>query len=315
MIVLLNHQSDLDGIGSQAILKRYFHNQGAQLELKYALYPTFIERIQEVMALDPDEIVIADIGFNDSFNQVFPIFEAAMKKGIKIFWFDHHQVDEETQNRLKKTINLYKNDTTSCAAKIVFEHFLPNDSIAQEIAKFAYDADYNEKKFPIAQELQIVIANNRNDLTKLKKISDLLSKGLFEDKFIQDERIKALNEENEQIRNIKQNYEEFSIAKGKSLVLSYSNYSASKISRILEAKYPSKYLYFGLDERSDEVVIRSNFINCKALAKRFGGGGHFGRAGFSSNEILIIKNENDTKKIKINENFINKFIIAVKEEL
>jgi oligoribonuclease NrnB/cAMP/cGMP phosphodiesterase (DHH superfamily) len=218
MIVLLNHQSDLDGIGSQAILKRYFDSQGAQLELMYALYPTFIERIQEVMALNPEEIVIADIGFNDSFNQVFPIFEAVIKKGIKISWFDHHQVDEETQNRLKKTINLYKNDTTSCAAKIVYEHYLPKDSIAQEIAKFAYDADYNENKFPIAQELQIVIANNRNDLNKLKKISDLLSKGLFEDKFIQGERIKAVNEENEQIRNIKQNFKEISISKGKSLV-------------------------------------------------------------------------------------------------
>lgn len=312
MIVLINHQNDLDGLGSQAILKRYFDKLGVEIKLLFALYPEFLDRIQEAIKIKPKQIVIADIGFNDSFNQAFPLIKKAMEDGIKVSWYDHHQVDEKTQTRLKELLKTYYNDPSSCAAQIVCDHFLPNDPVAKEIAKYAYDADYNEKKFPISQELQMAIANNRDNIDNLKRIVDLISKGLFTDKFIQDEIASAQEELIAQSEKIKKNYRHFVIESGKMLAFSYSDFSASKISRFLESEFPENDIFMGLDERSGEVVIRSNNYNCKEIAKKYGGGGHVGRAGFSTREAIIKSKEDELMRISIKQTFIDEFIKTLK---
>lgn len=308
MIILINHALDLDGLGSQAILKRYFEKKDEELKLFYAIYPNFIEIIRQAINLKPNKIIIADIGFNESFKEIFSIFKKAVNKGIQISWFDHHLVDSKIQEQLKRILFIYLNDPKRCASQIVFDYFIPNDPIAKEIAEYAYDADFNEKKFPISQNLQMIIAHNRENSKILEKIVDLLSKGKFNDNFIKNEIKKAHKWKDEQIIKIEDNYKTYSIENGKNLAISFAKFSASRISRTLEAKYPNNYLFIGFDERTNEVVIRSKHFNCRDIAISYGGGGHIGRAGFSSN-IISTKNEETNKdQLTINEEFIRDFI-------
>lgn len=308
MIVLINHALDLDGLGSQAILKKYFEGLGEELKLFYTIYPNFIELVQEAIKLKPKKIIIADIGFNESFKEIFSIFKKAVNKGIQISWFDHHLVDSQIQEQLKRILFIYLNDPKRCASQIIFDYFLPKDQIAKEIAKYAYDADFNEKKFPISQNLQMIIAHNRENSKILEKIVDLLSKGKFNDNFIKNEIKKAQKWKDEQIIKIEDNYKTYSIENGKNLAISFAKFSASRISRTLEAKYPNNYLFIGFDERTNEVVIRSKHYNCRDIAISYGGGGHIGRAGFSSNIILIKNEETNKDQLTINEEFIRDFI-------
>ncbi|MEJ2296801.1 MAG: hypothetical protein P8Y23_18805 [Candidatus Lokiarchaeota archaeon] len=39
--------------------------------------------------------------------------------------------------------------------------------------------------------------------------------------------------------------------------------------------------YIGIDSRFNEIIIHSDFVNCREFAKYFGGGGHEERAGFT----------------------------------
>lgn len=313
MIVLINHALDLDGLGSQAILKKYFGGLGEELKLFYAIYPNFIEIIRQAINLKPKKIIIADIGFNESFKEIFSIFKKAVNEGIQISWFDHHLVDSQIQEQLKKILFIYLNEPKRCASQIVFDYFIPNDPIAKEIAEYAYDADFNEKKFPISQNLQMIIAHNRENSKILEKIVDLLSKGKFNDNFIKNEIKKAQKWKDEQIIKIEDNYKTYSIENGKNLAISFAKFSASRISRILEEKYPNNYLFMGFDERTNEVVIRSKYYNCRNIANNYGGGGHNERAGFSSN-IILIKNEEIKKdQLTINEEFIRDFIKELRD--
>jgi len=312
MIILINHALDLDGLGSQAILKKYFDSTGEKIKLFYAIYSDFIDKVQKAISLNPKQIVIADIGFNESFNKLFPLLDEGLNKAIEISWFDHHLVESKIQEQLKKGLKVYMNDPMSCSSKIVWKYFLPKNRIAQKIAKYAYDADFNEKKFPIAQNLQLVIAYNRGKNNKLENIVDLLSKGRFEDEFINNEIVNAQKWITKQVFKIEENYRSFTIEKGKDLIISFAKFSASKISRVLEEKYPNNYFYLGFDERTNEVVIRSNHYNCRDIAKNYGGGGHTERAGFSSNKILIRNEDVNKYQLSINENFIKDFIKKLK---
>ncbi len=312
MIILINHALDLDGLGSQAIFKKYFNNIDEKVKLFYAIYSDFINKVQKAISLSPKQIFIADIGFNDSFRKLFPLFDIGVNKGIEIFWFDHHLVESKIQKQLKKRLKVYMNDPKSCSSKIVCNYFLPKDKIAQKIAEYAYDADFNEKKFPIAQNLQLVIAYNRGNQKKLENIVDLLSKGRFKDEFINNEIINAQKWITKQILKIEENYKSYPIEKGKNFIFSFAKFSASKISRILEEKYPNNYFYMGFNERTNEVVIRSNNYNCRDIAKNYGGGGHSERAGFSSDKILIRNEEVNEYQLFFNEKFIKDFIKRLK---
>ncbi|MHA1747627.1 MAG: hypothetical protein ACTSYF_03165, partial [Promethearchaeota archaeon] len=76
MIVSLTHEHDLDGLGSQAIIKRYFDlndkHASKNLTLLYAQYIDFSDKIKSILNFDdlPEELIISDIGYNEGFLEV-----------------------------------------------------------------------------------------------------------------------------------------------------------------------------------------------------------------------------------------------------
>ncbi|MFX0148036.1 MAG: DHH family phosphoesterase, partial [Candidatus Hodarchaeota archaeon] len=139
MIISITHEHDLDGIASQAIIKRFF-NLFPQKDTHifkqfFAHYLDFVDKVKNVLKLGstPHKLIITDIGFNKDFLELFPIFEELKKKGCKLFWFDHHIVNKKIKDRIKNVTNLYVNDPLKCAAEIVKDHYLPNDSVALKL--------------------------------------------------------------------------------------------------------------------------------------------------------------------------------------
>ncbi|MHA1239438.1 MAG: DHH family phosphoesterase [Promethearchaeota archaeon] len=288
MIVSITHEHDLDGIGSQAIIKRHLELLSepllTEITYKFATYVDFVEKIRGILDSDkiPSQLIISDIGFNESFEELFKYFETATTRGCKISWFDHHIVDDGIKERLRNLIHIYINDPERCAAEVVKEYYLPNDDISNNIAKFARDTDFRTLLFEIASNFQSIISFNRgahNDHNK-HRIVELLSQGDFDNKWF-----------NSQLESLKQWLEEessfalehainISIESFGDIVISWAKLGGGKITKVVRQKYPHAKAFIGIDSRHNEIIIHSDFLNCREFAKEFKGGGHKERAGF-----------------------------------
>ena len=294
MIVSITHEHDLDGIGSQAIIKRHLDLSSeipkAEIRYKFATYVDFVEKIRGILNSNkiPSQLIISDIGFNNSFEELFIYFETAKTRGCKISWFDHHIVDDLVKKRLRNLIHIYINDPQRCAAEVVKDHFLPNDIISNNIAKFARDTDFRTQLFEIASNLQSIISFNRgahNDHNK-HKIVKLLSQGDFENKWFSS-----------QLESLKQWLEEessfalehaiiLSLKSFGDVVISWAKLGGGKITKVVRQKFPHAKAFIGIDSRHNEIIIHSDFLNCREFAKEFEGGGHKERAGFKYSHIF-----------------------------
>ncbi len=305
MIISITHEHDLDGLGSQAIIKRYFDffYTGEKQEFKqfFAHYLDFVEKVKKILTSDylPSQLIITDIGFNEDFKELFPKLEEAKKKDCRILWFDHHLVSNEIKEKIKHFTFLYMNDPLSCAAEIVKDYYLPNDLIAIKIAELARDSDFKTNKFQFADDLQLIIGYNRGDskFQEKFKLVSLLSRGDFQEPWF-----------NTQLKELKSWFNEesfFAINQAKivnikdfgDLAISFARISGGKITDLLKKEFPKMRAYIGIDTRFDEIIINSEYINCRDFAIEFNGGGHKSRAGFKYKQIF-------SEKGVINQQFI-----------
>lgn len=299
MIVSITHELDLDGLGSQAIVKRYFTNfnkiNSHEILCYYAHYTNFIEIARNVLSKIPSKgrLIISDIGFNDDFRQLFPLFEKCKKKKCKIFWFDHHIVDKEIERDLKEILEVYINDPNRCAAEIIKDYYLPNDSIAIKIASFSRDIDFQTKKYINATKIQSIIAFNRgNELNKNKeKVVNLLVDGTFENEWYDEQLIKIKEWEEEQTKFALTHTKIIEIEEFGKISVSYANLGGGKIVSILKDHFPEVKLCIGIDFRYNEIIIHSDYVDCREFARNFKGGGHRNRAGFEIDKIFTENNE------------------------
>jgi oligoribonuclease NrnB/cAMP/cGMP phosphodiesterase (DHH superfamily) len=315
MIVSLTHEHDLDGLGSQAIIQRYFNlsseTDANKIIYYFADYTDFVEKINTILSTEsiPSHLIISDIGFNDSFKEIFSIFKEARKRGCQICWFDHHIVDESIKEEIRSLIHLYINDPEKCAAEIVKDYYLKNDQIAAKIAEFARDTDFRTNRYALASDLQSIIGYNRghqNEQNK-HKIVVLLSQGHFHDPWF-----------NEQLTTLKKWLEDestfsldhamvFPVELFGDLVISWAKIGGGRITRVLKQKYSDAKAFIGIDTRNSDIIIHSEYINCRVFAREFRGGGHIVRAGFKYPHIFEKVNELTESFIGDMKKMIQKF--------
>ena len=314
MIVSLTHEHDLDGLGSQAIIRRYFNltseNRNNEIIYYFADYTDFVEKINAILSTEsiPSQLIITDMGFNDLFNEVFSKFRKAAEKGCQICWFDHHIVDESIKEEIRSLVQLYINNPEQCAAEIVKDYYLKNDQIASKIAEFARDTDFRTKNYKIASNLQSIISYNRGaqkDQNK-HKIVDLLSQGDFHNPWF-----------GEQLRSLKKWLEDessfsldhamvFPVELFGDVVISWARIGGGKITRVLREKYSDAKAFIGIDIRNYDIIIHSDFINCREFAREFEGGGHKERAGFKFSHIF-------EKANVLNQSFIDEILKKIRK--
>jgi oligoribonuclease NrnB/cAMP/cGMP phosphodiesterase (DHH superfamily) len=294
MIVSLTHEHDLDGLGSQAIIQRYFNLntdiQNGEIDYFFADYTNFVDKVKVILKEEtiPSQLIISDLGFNDSFKDIFPLFKEAKRKGVKISWFDHHIVDPSIKEEIKNLIHIYINDPKRCTAEIVKEYYLKGDLVASKIAEYARDTDFRTDKHDQASKIQSIIGFNRgaqNDQNK-HEIVRLLSRGDFYSpwfteqlnilkKWLEEETASSLN------HSIVLPVEFFG-----DVIVSWAKIGGGRITRILKQRYTNAKAFIGIDTRNNDIIIYSDFINCREFARSFDGGGHRERAGFKYSPIF-----------------------------
>ncbi len=317
MIISITHELDLDGLGSQAIIRRFFEKieggKVGKVKLYYAHYTNFMEIVKKILnIIGPNEyLIISDIGFNDEFLDLFPLFKEIKEKKCKIYWFDHHIIDEDIEKKLNRFIDVYINDPNRCSAEIVKDYYLPDDSIAIKIASFSRDSDFHTKLFEIATNLQSIIAFNRGNKFNgnKRKIVEFMSEGIFENEWYKEqlEKIKVWEEnESQYALNHKKLIE---VEKFGNLIISFAKIGGGKIVRLLKDYFPHIKLYIGIDVRYKEIVIHSDYVDCRELARIFKGGGHRNRAGFGYNKAFDKNNELSEEFLRILKENIHRFKI------
>jgi nanoRNase/pAp phosphatase (c-di-AMP/oligoRNAs hydrolase) len=304
MIVSITHEHDLDGLGSQAIIKRYFEKLSIKQQVQYldATYSNFIELMKKQFKLEdyPSKLIISDIGFNNSFKVLFNVFKSAKTNDCHILWFDHHIVDASVRNNITELVDVYVNDTKKCATEIVQEYFLPDDSVAMKIAEFARDTDFKTGKFKLASDIQLIIGYNigTKGFKNRRKVVDLLSEGKFTDPWFEIQ-IKELDKwRKEQSQLAIQNKESINVEDFGKVSISFAKIGGGKINQILKKEDPSFMVYIGIDLRYNEIIIHSDFVKCRDFARHFGGGGHKDRAGFKHSHIFTAKKQLSDKFIQ-----------------
>jgi len=313
MIISITHEHDLDGIGSQAILLRYHKiiKKTDDIKLEFAHYLDFVQKIEKILNSDnlPSQLIISDIGFNKDFNELFPIFEKVKGKKCKIFWFDHHLVGAEITENLKKLVHLYINDTNKCATEIIKDYYLPNDPIAIKIAEFARDTDFRTEKYKLAAELQLIIGYNRGEenYKNKTKIVELLSQGKFQNSWFKDQLKILKNWYNEEVEYAANHTTAINIENFGDVIISYAKLGGGKITLLLREKFPEAKAFIGIDIRYNEIIIHSDFINCRDFSREFKGGGHIVRAGFKYPNIFIRENVLNNEFIQDIERTIIKY--------
>jgi len=313
MIVSITHGEDIDGIGAQAILLRYFklkrEIESSKIVLEYAHYSNLLEKLNRLLKnnKNPEELYISDLGFNKQFSAVFPIFHQLKNLNCKIYWFDHHIVEKKIKRRLKDSTELYLNDEKRCGAEILKDYYLPEDEIANKIALYARDRDFQLNKIPLAKKLDSLIAFYRGEeyIEQQKKLVKLMSKGVFENKWIKDQLI--------QLKVLIKAQKDLAVNRVKlieiedfgQIVVTFAELGASQITRYIETVLKKPKLFASIDSRHNEINIHSQYANCRNIAAQFNGGGHLNRAGFSYENAV----END----KINQKFLDELIGIIKE--
>lgn len=297
MIISLTHEHDLDGLGSQAIVKRYYDLnpkfENIDIKCYFAHYIDFIQKLTSAINNNkpPLELIISDIGFNKEFENLFPVFKKLDPNNYTIKWFDHHIVDQEIIQKLGRVLSLYENDPNRCAAEIVKDYYLPKDPIAQKIAEFARDTDFKTHKFPRATELQLIIEYNRGDDRNENKLTivNFLSQGDFDNSWFNSQ-FKLVQEwyKNE-IDNALKNVSIVNIDNFGKIAIAFSDIGGGKITGALFKNYPNLSGAIGIDKRYNEIIIHSEKLNCREFARAFDGGGHKMRAGFKYNQIFTSK--------------------------
>ena len=306
MNVSITHELDLDGLGSQAIIQRYYthslEENKSELILHYSHYTNFIDKIKIILEAKilPERLIISDMGFNDDFKKVYSLFKKSREIGCEIFWFDHHIIDINHENELKKTIDLYINDPDRCAAEIVKDYYLPEDSIAIKIAKFSRDIDFHTKKYKISSNLQSIISYNRGyELDDVKKkIIELMSRGIFENDWYTEQLRIVKKWEEEQSAFALKHTQLIKIEDFGKLAISFGKIGGGILSSFLKENYPEAKIFIGIDSRYNEITLRSNYVNCREIARFFKGGGHKDRAGFRYKNIFVKENKIDQTFIR-----------------
>ncbi|MEJ2250095.1 MAG: hypothetical protein P8Y97_10595 [Candidatus Lokiarchaeota archaeon] len=319
MIISVTHEVDLDGIGSQAIVKRWALREknysDDQIILDYSHYTNFIEVMKKNLNIvkqgKVEFLVITDIGFNDNFEFLFPLFK---KSFAKIIWLDHHIVEDNIQKVLTEILSTYINDPKKCTAEICRDFFLPDDDVAKKIANYARDTDFGTKRYEEAQNLKLLISylRGQQDFERIRKIVDFIIQGIFSNNWI-SERINELHTwYKRETSNALQNKQIIDIKEFGEILISFSKMVGGRIVDTLEANFPGKQGYIGIDQRFHEIIIKSADINCRELAKAFKGGGHMNRAGFKYENIFMKHFKLDNFFLKQLKEYILQFKINKK---
>jgi oligoribonuclease NrnB/cAMP/cGMP phosphodiesterase (DHH superfamily) len=297
-VVNISHSIDPDGLGSQAIIYRYFKELNITPTGLLADYYNFIDVLKEALSYEPNVLIISDIGINKrSFPEVLALLKQV--KGKKI-WIDHHQVTEEQKRILEEILDEFIHDTRVCAAELVHQRFMPNDEISKRIAEIGHNGDFDIKD-KISEMLYTLIDFYRYEPEKLVEIRGFLERGEFTSSALRARYLEAYKKFEAEKDRIKKTYKKRTIG-GKTIAIAESPIlPRGKVTKFLHSISDADII-LAVDPTKNRIGLRSDKYDVAKVAAFFGGGGHKHRSGFNHKDVLTEDNElSDKFKEKLEE--------------
>ncbi|NHK29996.1 MAG: hypothetical protein FK730_01505 [Asgard group archaeon] len=299
-VVSISHSIDPDGIGSQAILHRYFKELNIEPISFLADYYNFEKVFQEALKLEPSVLIISDIGLNRKV--INKIIEPLRNLKARKIWIDHHKAPNDLKELLNEALDEFIHDTSICAAELVQKRFMPNDEISKKIAQIAHNGDFDVAD-RLADIYYTLIDYHRYSAEDLERIRDIFIEGNFEDPKIMEEFLGAYRVFEAERDRIKNELEVITLG-GKTISVAYSHLiPRGKMTKYL-AEISKEDINLAIDTTNFRIGLRSESIDVAAIAVKFGGGGHKHRSGFTFNNAL---NEDN--------NLVPEFLDALEEAI
>ena len=287
-VVSISHQIDPDGLGSQAIIFRYFRELKIEPIGYLADYYNFIETFEKAIAEKPDVLIISDIGLNSRI--IKHIIEPLKNLKARKIWIDHHKTTPELHEKVVAAVDEFVYDTKVSAAVLVQKRFMPNDEISKKIAQIGHNGDYDIED-RLANIFYILIDYYRSSMKDLFRVRDMFIAGDFEDSKIMEEYLEAYKMFEAERDRIKNSLEIIQMDNGKSIVVA----SSALLPRGKMTKYLSEIreedIILAIDTTNFRIGLRSDNTDVAAVAAVFGGGGHKHRSGFTYKNALTEENK------------------------
>jgi oligoribonuclease NrnB/cAMP/cGMP phosphodiesterase (DHH superfamily) len=286
-VVSISHQIDPDGLGSQAIIFRYFRELKIEPIGFLADYYNFIEVFEKALAENPNVLIISDIGINSRI--IKQIIEPLKNLKARKIWIDHHKAEGELRWKVEDAVDEFIHDTKVSAAVLVQKRFMPNDDISKKIAEIGHNGDYDIED-RLSNIFYTLIDYYRSSMKDLERIRDMFIEGNFEDSKIMEEYLEAYKMFEAERDRIKNSLEVITIEDRTMVVASSALLPRGKVTKFL-SEFRSEDIFLAIDTTNFRIGLRSDNTDVAAVAAVFGGGGHKHRSGFTYKNALDENNK------------------------
>lgn len=262
------HHNDLDGRCAAAIVKKYYGSEPIEfIEMDYKK-----DVDVEVIGLG-EKIVIVDFSFKPE------VMKKVMEKLPDIVWIDHHKTCE-SYDYFSQGLNGLRDLTNKglSGCELTWKYFYPNTAIPEAVCLIG---DYDSWRLSSSNSLKFYEAVKVIDNNPLSKEWDLLLS------YEAASKVGELLKIGDSIINYRDNYcksimsmfgFETEIEGIKAYATNFYQFGSPGFVDNFK-KYPI-CLAFIFDGKKFTVSLYSETVDVSEIAKKFGGGGHKGAAGF-----------------------------------
>lgn len=291
-VFVLSHASDIDGVGSAALIKKKYGIPSSRLFFsdysKEGL--EYVNKGLSSFYKKGITLYICDLGVNDSILASYlKILEGVKRYGGKIYWFDHHPWSERAIKTLAKMCEaaIIGENKRYCATEITYRKLGFNDAFTKKFVRLVHYSDFNitppsKTDFKTIGYYAISITSYNttrswNFITKrLRHIADVISEGrLFDAKIKNDaEKFSRVNE-----ARVKGMLKELEIRKD--FAVGFSKHVQSTYGCMAVIEKSRKPIGIYVNTEIGRGHIRSTDPDITSLARSMGGGGHPRASGFN----------------------------------
>jgi oligoribonuclease NrnB/cAMP/cGMP phosphodiesterase (DHH superfamily) len=307
-IFSLTHQSDIDGVGSAALIKMRYGIPAKNMFFADYSPENVIRSKQEITkaAKDGAVLIIADLGLNEATKQpMLELINNIKNKDGSVYWFDHHMwSDSWIKDVASKCDAAIVNENAEyCATEIVRNELSLNSAFCMRFAQIVHYSDFNlrpknnaymkmiiEYATCITSYSQITDYQRRNN--KLRHVAEVISTGRLSDSIIRSDAAEFDKVNKTRIKELVS--KRLIVLDNVAVGFQKRVNSTLAGSEIIKQSGKDIAVYINTDDLHGH--IRTKKADCVKLANYLGGGGHPHAAGFTLKKKYDFSKESERRK-------------------
>ncbi len=290
-IFVLSHASDIDGVGSAALIKtKYSIPAGNLFFSDYSKQGLgYVDGKLRGRYRNGVTLFIADLGVNDAIIPSYSrIISNVKRHGGKVYWFDHHPWSDDAIKRLASRCDaaIVGENERYCATEITYRELGFSDAFTKKFVKIVHYSDFNitpksksDYRAVGIYALSITAYNISESwgykTKKLRHIADTIAKGRLFDSAIKRDAKKFDKTNKERTGRMVKGL----ITRG-NFAIGFSKHIQSTYAcgAVIDASKKPVGIYINI--QIGRGHIRSTGPDISKLARSLGGGGHPRASGF-----------------------------------